>query len=89
MGIRQGVESGRCVGHQGLRQRARPGGLSALLDVVGQAGYLVEGSPGASLRGRLEQQARSQTIFTFGGGTNEVQRDIIAMIGLGMPRAPR
>jgi alkylation response protein AidB-like acyl-CoA dehydrogenase len=60
-----------------------------LLEVVGQAGYLVEGSPGAVLRGRLERQARSQTIFTFGGGTNEVQRDIIAMIGLGMPRAPR
>ena len=61
----------------------------ALLEVVGQAGYLAEGSPGAVLRGRLEQQARSQTIFTFGGGTNEIQRDIIAMIGLGMPRAPR
>jgi 3-oxocholest-4-en-26-oyl-CoA dehydrogenase alpha subunit len=60
-----------------------------LLNVVGQAGYLVEGSPGAVLRGRLENQARSQIIFTFGGGTNEVQRDIIAMIGLGMPRAPR
>jgi 3-oxocholest-4-en-26-oyl-CoA dehydrogenase alpha subunit len=60
-----------------------------LLEVVGQAGYLVQGSPGAVLRGRLENQARSQTIFTFGGGTNEVQRDIIAMIGLGMPRAPR
>ena len=60
-----------------------------LLEVVGQAGYLTEGSPGAVLRGRLEQQARSQTIFTFGGGTNEVQRDIVAMIGLGMPRAPR
>ena len=59
-----------------------------LLEVVGQAGYLVEGSPGAVLRGRLENQARGQTIFTFGGGTNEVQRDIIAMIGLGMPRAP-
>ena len=61
----------------------------ALLEVVGQAGYLVEGSPGSILRGRLEQQARSQTIFTFGGGTNEIQRDIIAIIGLGMPRAPR
>jgi 3-oxocholest-4-en-26-oyl-CoA dehydrogenase alpha subunit len=61
----------------------------ALLEVVGQAGYLVEGTPGAILRGRLERQARSQTIFTFGGGTNEIQRDIIAMIGLGMPRAPR
>ena len=60
-----------------------------LLDIVGQAGYLVEGSPGAVVRGRLENQARSQTIFTFGGGTNEIQRDIIAMIGLGMPRAPR
>jgi alkylation response protein AidB-like acyl-CoA dehydrogenase len=60
-----------------------------LLEVVGQAGYLVEGSPGAILRGRLERQARSQIIFTFGGGTNEIQRDIIAMIGLGMPRAAR
>ena len=69
-------------------------GLASLLErsgfeIVGQAGYLVEGSPGAVLRGRLEHQARSQTIFTFGGGTNEVQRDIIAMVGLGMPRAPR
>ncbi len=60
-----------------------------LLEVVGQAGYLAQGSRGAVLRGRLEQQARGQTIFTFGGGTNEIQRDIIAMIGLGMPRAPR
>jgi alkylation response protein AidB-like acyl-CoA dehydrogenase len=60
-----------------------------LLEVVGQVGYLVAGSPGAILRGRLENQARGQTIFTFGGGTNEVQRDIVAMIGLGMPRAPR
>jgi 3-oxocholest-4-en-26-oyl-CoA dehydrogenase alpha subunit len=60
-----------------------------LLGVVGQAGYLVDGSPGAVLRGQLERQARAQTIFTFGGGTNEIQRDIIAMVGLGMPRAPR
>ncbi len=60
-----------------------------LLEIVGQAGYLPEGSPGAVLRGRLEHNARSQTIFTFGGGTNEIQRDIIAWIGFGMPRAPR
>ncbi len=61
-----------------------------LLEIVGQAGYLPEGSPGAVLRGPARaQRSRSQTIFTFGGGTNEVQRDIIAMIGLGMPRAPR
>jgi 3-oxocholest-4-en-26-oyl-CoA dehydrogenase alpha subunit len=60
-----------------------------LSQVVGQAGYLAEGSPGAVLQGRLERHARGQTIFTFGGGTNEIQRDIIAMVGLGMPRAPR
>lgn len=60
-----------------------------LLEIVGQCGYLPEGAPGAVLRGRLEQQSRSQTIFTFGGGTNEIQRDIISWIGLGMPRAPR
>ena len=28
-------------------------------------------------------------INTFGGGANEIQRDIIAMAGLGMPRAAR
>jgi len=60
-----------------------------LMEVVGQAGYLAEGSSGAVLAGRLERHARAETIFTFGGGTNEVQRDIIAMVGLGMPRAPR
>ena len=60
-----------------------------LTEVVGQAGYLTERSTGAVLHGRLERNARSQTIFTFGGGTNEIQRDIIAMVGLGMPRSPR
>ena len=60
-----------------------------LTEVVGQAGYLVAGSAGAVLQGRLEHNARSQTIFTFGGGTNEIQRDIIAMVGLGMPRSAR
>ena len=57
-----------------------------LLEIVGQAGYLAEGSPGAVLGGHLEQRARGQTIFTFGGGTNEIQRDIIAWLGLGLPR---
>ncbi len=60
-----------------------------LLEVVGQAGYLPEGSPGAVLHGQLEHRSRSETMFSFGGGTNEIQRDIIAMVGLGMPRAPR
>jgi alkylation response protein AidB-like acyl-CoA dehydrogenase len=61
----------------------------ALLEVLGQEGYLKDGSPGARLRGRIERYYRTSIVLTFGGGTNEVQRDIIAMTGLGMPRAPR
>ena len=60
-----------------------------LLEVLGQEGYLKEGSPGVRLRGRIERFYRTSIVLTFGGGTNEVQRDIIAMTGLGMPRAPR
>ena len=60
-----------------------------LLEVMGQPGYLKVGSPGALLRGRIEMYYRTALVLTFGGGTNEVQRDIIAMAGLGMPRAPR
>jgi alkylation response protein AidB-like acyl-CoA dehydrogenase len=41
------------------------------------------------LRGRLERLHRSALILTFGGGTNEVQRDIVATVGLGLPRADR
>jgi len=39
--------------------------------------------------GRLERMHRSALILTFGGGTNEVQRDIIAAAGLGLPAAKR
>src|SRR5437870_793744 len=58
-----------------------------LLEVMGEAGALKAGSPGAVLKGRVERMYRATLILTFGGGTNEVQRDIIAMAGLGMPRA--
>lgn len=60
-----------------------------LMEVVGQGGYLVKGSPEAILAGRLEMHARSLVILTFGGGTNEIQRDLIAIFGLGMPRSLR
>jgi alkylation response protein AidB-like acyl-CoA dehydrogenase len=60
-----------------------------LMDVLGQEAYVKSGSPGSILASRLERMHRSALILTFGGGTNEIQRDIIAMVGLGMPRAPR
>ena len=63
--------------------------LQLLLEVVEAEGYLVAGSPGAVLHGQLEQAYRHAPVGTFGGGVNEVQREIIAMAGLDMPRAPR
>lgn len=60
-----------------------------LMEVLGPAGYQRAGSPAAVLGGRIERLHRSALILTFGGGTNEVQRDIIAMAGLGLPPAPR
>jgi alkylation response protein AidB-like acyl-CoA dehydrogenase len=63
--------------------------LRTLSEVVGQSGYLRRGSAEEVLRGRLEAYTRGLVILTFGGGTNEIQRDLIAIFGLGMPRSLR
>jgi alkylation response protein AidB-like acyl-CoA dehydrogenase len=60
-----------------------------LLGIVGAAGYLSPGSPGAVLHGDLERAGRQAQINTFGGGVNEIQREILAMAGLGMKRGAR
>lgn len=68
---------------------ARRDAYAWLMEVVGAAGPLKDGSAGAVLHGELERGYRSAVIFTFGGGNNEIQREIIAWIGLGMPRVRR
>ncbi|MGB3444555.1 MAG: acyl-CoA dehydrogenase family protein [Actinophytocola sp.] len=60
-----------------------------LMEVLGPQAYVRAGSPGALLRGRVERMHRASLILTFGGGTNEVQRDIVAAVGLGLPPAKR
>lgn len=56
-----------------------------LMEVLGSAAVVRDGSPGALLRGRIERMHRSALILTFGGGTNEMQRDMIAATALGLP----
>jgi 3-oxocholest-4-en-26-oyl-CoA dehydrogenase alpha subunit len=63
--------------------------LRLLFEIVGEAGYVTDGSPEAVVKARLEKLYRGLLILTFGGGTNEIQRDLIAMFGLGMPRSLR
>lgn len=60
-----------------------------LMEVLGTNATIRQGSRGALLRGRVERLHRSALILTFGGGTNEIQRDIIASVGLGLPAARR
>ncbi|MGH3969586.1 MAG: acyl-CoA dehydrogenase family protein, partial [Mycobacterium sp.] len=60
-----------------------------LMEVLGSGATVRQDSAGALLRGRVERMHRSCLILTFGGGTNEVQRDIIGMVALGLPRANR
>lgn len=38
---------------------------------------------------RVDRGAKGGLVMTFGGGVNEVQRELIATLGLGLPRAPR
>jgi hypothetical protein len=61
----------------------------AMLEILGPAGTFRPGSPEAALGGRVGQLLRAIHILTFGGGTNEMQRDLIALFGLGMPVQPR
>ncbi len=60
-----------------------------LMEIVGQSSALTVDSPAAALAARLDRGFQGSTILTFGGGVNEIQRDLIAMFGLGMPRTPR
>ncbi|MGP3956196.1 acyl-CoA dehydrogenase family protein [Nonomuraea sp. 3N208] len=51
------------------------------------------GDPGdpetAELLERNDHGVKGAVVLTFGGGVNEVQRELIAMLGLGLPRPPR
>ena len=60
-----------------------------LMEVVGPAAALQGNTEGERLAGDLETEYRGCTINTFGGGVNEVQRELVAMFGLGLPRAAR
>jgi 3-oxocholest-4-en-26-oyl-CoA dehydrogenase alpha subunit len=60
-----------------------------LMEVLGARGVVRSGSPGEVLAGRIERAHRAALILTFGGGTNEVQRDIIAAAALGLPLSRR
>jgi alkylation response protein AidB-like acyl-CoA dehydrogenase len=60
---------------------------NTLLDIMGLYGQLRQGDERAPLNGLAESHFRDDLFFVFGGGANEIQRDIIAMVGLGLPKS--
>jgi alkylation response protein AidB-like acyl-CoA dehydrogenase len=64
-----------------LRQRI----ADLAIDLLGPDGLLAYRSPGAPEDGKFERLYRVSPLMRFGGGTNEVLRDVIAQRGHGMP----
>ncbi|TVZ00484.1 acyl-CoA dehydrogenase [Trebonia kvetii] len=60
----------------------------SLAEAVGRHADAAE-TETAALLTWLDVQLKRNTVLTFGGGVNEVQRELIAMAGLGLPRVPR
>ena len=63
--------------------------LRKLIDIVGMNGMVRDDSAASFLMGELEYEVRASVPLTFGGGANELQRELIAQFGIGMPRAVR
>jgi 3-oxo-4-pregnene-20-carboxyl-CoA dehydrogenase beta subunit len=59
-----------------------------LTEVVARHGDLADAAT-AELARWLDVQVKRNTVLTFGGGVNEIQRELIATAGLGLPRVPR
>jgi alkylation response protein AidB-like acyl-CoA dehydrogenase len=86
----QMVEQGRVPIYEAAVGKVFTGELQerlgqAALDILGSGGLLGEDSPSAPV-GELEQVLRHSIMGMIGGGTSEIQRNVIALRGLDLPR---
>ena len=94
MGLRSAaaVRAGTTPGAEGSVRKIARSDLARTasavgMEVLGADGLIVgEDTPG---RGRLQQQALSSPGTSIAGGTDEIQRNIIAERVLGLPKEPR
>jgi alkylation response protein AidB-like acyl-CoA dehydrogenase len=85
------MEKGRVPAHEAAMSKAYTAELiqrvtETAIDLTGMGAILAEGSAGAITNGRIDQVLRQSIMLVVGGGTNEIQRNIIAQMGLGLPR---
>src|SRR6266508_783100 len=84
------VEQGRVPIHEAAMGKVFASELQerlgqAALDILGTGGLLSEDSESAPV-GEMEQVLRHAIMGMIGGGTNEIQRNVIAQRGLDLPR---
>lgn len=85
------AERGNVPVHEAAMSKCFTGELmervgEAALEILGTGATLAEGATGAITDGRLQQMLRQGIMFVIGGGTNDIQRTLIAQRGLGLPR---
>ena len=85
------MEKGRVPAHEAAMSKAYTAEMiqrvtETAIDLTGMGAILAEGSAGAITNGRIDQVLRQSIMLVVGGGTNEIQRNIIAQMGLGLPR---
>lgn len=83
------VERGRALGHEAAMVMVFASELhgrlaEAALDMLGSGGLLGEDAANVPLGGRVEQMVRYSIMPMIGGGTCEIQRNIIATRGLAL-----
>lgn len=57
------------------------------MQIMGMFGQVKSGSKWAVADGSAENLAKRHLVYLFGGGANDIQRDLIARFGLGLPRS--
>jgi len=85
------MEQGKVPAHEAAMSKAYTAEMiqrltETAIDLTGMGAILAEGAEGAITNGRIDQVLRQSIMLVVGGGTNEIQRNIIAQVGLGLPR---
>ena len=85
------VQAGREPIHEAAMNKVFVGELmerfgETALDMLGSSALLSQAAPAAPLAGEIEQELRRSLMGVIGAGTCEIQRNIIALRGLGLPR---
>ena len=85
------LEAGRVPHHEAAMAKVYSGELEerlaeTALEILGPGAGLAAGSREAELDGLFEHVVRASLLDVIGGGTNDIQRTLIAVRGLGLPR---